>query len=313
MSPDAPLVSVIIPTYNRPEFLRRAVESVLEQTYENIEVVIVDDCPSNSAESAVDEFSDSRIKYIQHETNRGVCVARNTGIIEADGEYLCFLDDDDEWMEQKLELQMKLLKQRSDVGFVYTGTQRVGDSKEILSVTKPREDGDITKELLLGDFIPFSTILVERQVIQNAGMLDQNLTNWEDWEWCIRLSKHTKVGYVEHPLVLIHKGSHDKRSDNFQQKRDVGFEKFTDKVQPIAAEHGSWFERKFLAHDNYRLGYAALSNGYHSDAKTHLLLAIKLWPFAIQFYVYLSLALLGKQGYNRVRLAKRWLVDRLNG
>lgn len=309
MVKENPLVSVVIPTYNRPKYLQRAVDSVREQTYENIEIVIIDDCPSNPVESIAKQFSDSRIRYVRHEENKGVCAARNTGITEAIGDYLCFLDDDDEWRERKVESQMEVLAENPSVGLVYTGTQYVGDSLELLSVTKPTQQGNVSRELLLEDFVPFSTILVKREVIEIAGMLDTNLTNWEDWEWCVRLSKQTELGYVEQPLVLIHKGSHDKRSGNFEKKRDVGFEKFLSKVQPVAAEYGPLFERKFLAHAHYHLGYAGLSNGYHSDARTELWTAVRLWPFVTRFYVYLLLALVGKRGYESAQSLKRWWIN----
>lgn len=312
MSQNTPLVSVVIPTYDRPEFLERAVESVLAQTYKNIEIVVVDDCPSNPVEDVIIAFCDERISYVQHSENRGVCAARNTGIKEATGDYLCFLDDDDEWRAKKIELQMDVQSSDPTVGLVYTGTQYVGDSTDLLSVTKPNKKGNVSKELLLNDFVPFSAILVEREVIERAGLLDTDLTNWEDWEWCVRLSKHTELGYVEQPLVLIHKGSHDKRSGDFEKKRDVGFDKFLAKVQPVAAEYGRPFERKFLAHAHYHLGYAGLSHGYHSDARTEFWTAVKLWPLDTRFFVYFSLALVGKRGYESARSLKRWWVNKVN-
>src|SRR3989344_9216027 len=102
-----PKISVIIPTHNRPELLKKAVGSVLSQTYKDLEVIVVDDCMEKRADSVIKEFNDSRIKHIQHQEEKGGSAARNTGIRASSGEFIAFLDDDDEGVPGKIEIQMK--------------------------------------------------------------------------------------------------------------------------------------------------------------------------------------------------------------
>lgn len=312
MSTKSPLVSVIIPTYARPNFLRRALESVLTQSYDSLEILIIDDSPSNPVKEVMESYSDDRIQYIQHAENEGVCGARNTGIQKATGEYVAFLDDDDKWDEIKIQRQVQLIEKREDIGAVYTGVRRVDNSGTTLSINKPQYKGDVGKQLLLNNFIPFSTILVDRKVIKQAGSFDTYLTNWEDWEWLIRLAQETKFDFVEEPLTTTDRGMHDKRSDNFEQKRDVGFDRFVEKIQPIAASYGALFHRKSMAHVNYHLGYSALSNGYYSDARRQFWEAIRYWPLTPKFYMYLTISTTGNRGYKTAQSVKRWIDAKLD-
>src|SRR3990167_7894784 len=118
-----PLVTVIIPTYNRFELLKKALVSVLNQSFEDFEVLIIDDC-SQDQTSRIPEYSaDSRIRYIKNDRNKGMSAVRNIGIRNSKGTYIAFLDDDDEWMPDKLEKQMSLLiPGPPNLGAVYTGS-----------------------------------------------------------------------------------------------------------------------------------------------------------------------------------------------
>jgi glycosyltransferase involved in cell wall biosynthesis len=118
-----PKVSAVIPTYNRAQFLERAIRSVLDQTFQDFEIVVVNDAsPDEGATDAVvKDFRDPRIKYFRHETNKGIGATRNTGVLNSSGEYIAFLDDDDAWLPQKLALQCRLLTTRL-LWARYTGT-----------------------------------------------------------------------------------------------------------------------------------------------------------------------------------------------
>ena len=110
MFQEFPLVSVIIPTRNRVEMLCRAVNSVLSQTFDNLECIVVDDESHDNTEKVINSFEDDRLKYFRHEKNKGASAARNTGIRQSKGGLIAFLDDDDEWIATKLEKQVPLLK-----------------------------------------------------------------------------------------------------------------------------------------------------------------------------------------------------------
>src|SRR5258705_10332336 len=108
-----PKVSVIIPTYNRAECLRSAITNVLNQTFQDFEIVVVDDSSQDHTREVVNSLDDKRIKYIRHERNKGVAAARNTGVSNAKGDYIAFLDDDDEWFPEKLKKQCAVLEASS--------------------------------------------------------------------------------------------------------------------------------------------------------------------------------------------------------
>src|SRR5215470_17496504 len=127
-------VSVIVPTFDRPDFLRAAVRSVLNQTFSKLEVVVVDDASIIDLAPILDAFHDDRIRYFRHSSNRGEAAARNTGILNARGDYLAFLDDDDEWRPDKLQLQLDLFtRSPREVGCVYGGyvAVRAADGREL--------------------------------------------------------------------------------------------------------------------------------------------------------------------------------------
>lgn len=142
-----PTVSVIIPTYNRAHLVGRAIQSVLNQTYKDFELIIVDDGSTDNTEDIIKKYQkkDERIKYIRRKKNKGGSVARNTGINAAIGEYIAFLDSDDEWLTEKLERQMKVFKSTSsEVGVVYSGFFRINDRRnEIESIFNPKKRGYI--------------------------------------------------------------------------------------------------------------------------------------------------------------------------
>ena len=115
-----PLVSIIIPTYNRAELLKRAIQSCLDQTYKNIQVVVVDDASEDNTPEIVQRFKDSRIKYIRLPKNSGrPAVPRNIGILNSDGEVIAFLDSDDYFLPEKIEKQVRALTNSEEIGLVY--------------------------------------------------------------------------------------------------------------------------------------------------------------------------------------------------
>ena len=140
-----PKVSVIIPTYNRAAFLRLAIASVLNQTFQNFEIIVIDDASQDHTREVVNSLSDTRIRYIRHEGNRGVAVSRNTGVVNAKGSYIAFLDDDDEWFPEKLQKQFDLLEAcQPIVGVVYTGAFIIEESsKRVLAKVFPKKRGNI--------------------------------------------------------------------------------------------------------------------------------------------------------------------------
>ena len=167
---EGPLVSVIIPSHNRAVLLPRAVESVLAQTYSNLEVIIVDDASSDSTPAVMADLvkRDPRVRYFRHETNRYASAARNTGIASARGELIAFLDDDDEWLPEKLAKQVPVMLSASpEVGMVYCWMDYYDGRGNIVSETHPTLKGWVFGQMLDRPRIGgCPTLLVRREVVE---------------------------------------------------------------------------------------------------------------------------------------------------
>ncbi|TQQ82509.1 glycosyltransferase [Halonotius roseus] len=215
---DGPRVSVIIPTYNRDEILPRAVDSALAQTVADIEVLVVDDGSSDGTQAVVEAIEDSRVRYLAHDTNRGVSAARNTGITAASGEYVAFLDSDDEWLPRKLDRQLSVLDSRDErwvgaycdiasTGLSMAGRVAAAVSETLFRSSAPREGGRELAEALLSMQVfmgPGSTLLVDRDVVTSTGGFDEGLSIYEDWDLVLRVLSVGNLAYVGEPLAVTH-------------------------------------------------------------------------------------------------------------
>jgi len=305
---DAPLVSVVLPTYDRPEMLAEAVESVANQRYDAVELLVVDDASPTPAEDVVAAAAppDLRWRCLRHDRNRGANTARNTGIEAANGELLAFLDDDDRWRPEKLEAQVSTFREEGeDVGVVLVGQQFVHGGEET-TTRFPDVARDATADLLTdGVGGSFSTIAVRRRLVEAAGPPDERLPAWQDREWLVRLSCHCGFATVRRPLVVRRLGEYDQIGDSFEPKRDVTYPLFLEKHADLATEHG--LESRFRASLSLNLASAGLANGYYRDARRFAARAIRCDPRLTSAYLYLALALGGRYTYDTAVRLKRTL------
>ena len=199
-----PLVSVVITTYNRPiNILSRAIESVLNQTYKNIEVFLVNACPSNiDLKASIIEYITKLkdIKYIELKQDSLANVARQEGLKNADGEYIAFLDDDDEWIKNKIEIQVNAFNE-ADVGLVYGPYIEIkGEEKNIVKYAN--NEGIVIKELLANNFIGGASMpLISTKILREVGGFDVRLPSSQDYDTWIRICEKSKVKYIDKPLV----------------------------------------------------------------------------------------------------------------
>ena len=208
-----PLVSVIIPTYNRADYLKLALKSVMEQTYKKIEVIVTDDGSTDNTAEVVTSFNDTRIKYFYQKNTGLPAAARNLGLREASGEYIAFLDDDDMWLPEKLELQVGYLREHSKYHLVYSNAWIIDENgvwDGLLLKSESFKEGGIFEELVKTNFIPQLTVLMKRKVFENIGFLneDSSLIATEDYEYWLRVALHYKIGFVKEPLAMyrVHSG-----------------------------------------------------------------------------------------------------------
>jgi glycosyltransferase involved in cell wall biosynthesis len=206
------LVSVIIPTYKRP-MIARAIDSVLNQTYKNIEIIVVDDNDAdskyrNETEQVMLRYKENKnVKYIKHEKNRNGAAARNTGIKYASGEYIAFLDDDDEFSPQKIELQIKKLESLDNSwGGVYCGYQIYENNICILK-NKNLVEGNLKRDMLLKkvNIGATSSLLIKKKVIDELNGFDESFDRHQDWEFLIRFFRNYKLASVKEILVNIYR------------------------------------------------------------------------------------------------------------
>lgn len=192
-----PLISIIIPCYNGEMYLDETLRSVFSQTYKNYEIIAVDDGSSTDDVANICNRYKNRLKYIRQE-NRGLSAARNAGIINSRGQYLAFIDHDDIWLPEKLEKQLKryeeLKKERRSVGLIYTGLQLIAENGTEINKVLYKSSGNNYKALMFIDFIGTpSSVLVERSVLNDIGLFDDEIKSCSDWELWLRIAKKYEI------------------------------------------------------------------------------------------------------------------------
>ena len=209
------LVSVIIPTHNRATMLRRAIESVLAQTWQgDFEIIVVSDGSEDKTDEVVGSFNDPRIRFFKHETARGASAARNAGLRAASGEYIAFLDDD-EWTVDKLEVQMPIIENSGpEVGLVYTWMESFCDGQSV-HLYAPVLRGNVFEQMLGGQVIGgCPTVVIKRKVIDVVGGFDEELPRGNDGDFIRRISRRFEVNYVPAVHTKVHVGHSDRISIN---------------------------------------------------------------------------------------------------
>lgn len=201
----SPTVSVIIPTYNRAHLVGRSIQSVLNQTYQDFEIIVVDDASTDNTEEVVKSFNDPRICYIRHKQNHGGSAARNTGIRTARGEYIAFLDSDDEWLPNKVAEQMRVFYGNQDCGAVHTGLLHICKDEYNEACKGCYSKGWVLKDLLVANVVGgASSVVVKRERLKVAGLFDEKLPSCQDRDMPIQITKHYTFRRVVAPLVKYH-------------------------------------------------------------------------------------------------------------
>jgi glycosyltransferase involved in cell wall biosynthesis len=219
------LISVNVTTYNRAHLLSRCLESVVNQTYDNLEIIVVDDCSTDNTREIVEQFQqkDNRIKYYRHETNKGLANARNTAIIASNGEFIAIMDDDDEWLEtDKLFKQLAIFMQNSDnkkLALVCSSVRLFSDKAKYIDkiIQKPT---DLANKMLYGNGLIYSpTVLIKKSVLEEIGGYDTSLKRGVDsdvFRVCI-----LNYGYEVHFMDDITTGIHEYGVDRITHTASV--------------------------------------------------------------------------------------------
>ncbi len=301
-----PLVSVVLPTYNRSASLERAIQSVLRQTESDLELIVVDDCSSEDPQAVVAHAArgDSRVRYVRRPVNGGAAAARNTGLALARGRFLAFQDSDDEWLAGKLERQLLALKQAGPgTAMCVSGyfMSRPDWWYRVCYLGRPNllYPDDLGRQALENFFFPTPTWLVPREVLDKAGRFDEELRCWEDWELAIRIGGHGRVLLLDEPLHLQYSAA---GSVNNQERA------WGPAMRRIVTRHEALWAGapRTLAQHCYLIGRIECLYGDTPEGRRWLRKALKLDPFAFRAAAALAVSALGDSAYrNLVQWSRR--------
>ncbi len=196
------VVSVIIPTYNRLDLVQNAIHSVVLQTYQNYEIIIIDDGSEKPISFLENEYD--KLRVIRHNSNLGEAAARNTGIHASTGKYIAFLDSDDEWLPEKLAIQVSYLEQNHELGLCTTGYIYETEEGTSIEIPKPQKNWHNFLARGLG-LAPGSTLMGHRELMSKFSY-DVNFTRMMDWDWFLKFTTEYSMDVIQKPLSIIHRG-----------------------------------------------------------------------------------------------------------
>jgi len=289
------LVSVVTASYNMADYLELAVESVLAQSYQNLEMIVVDDGSQDNTPEVMSKFSGiSKLRYIRLEKNQGQTVAKNRGLAEAKGDFIGFVDADNLWKPNKLERQLPLFNKSEKIGVVYSDAEYIdGDGNVLPRLKRSYHEGTIKEELLLNNFINFNSALVRRGCIRDAGGFDESLSMGIDWDLWLRISTKYEFAFLSEPTysyrIWANQMSHQK------EKRLKNAEKIINKFErnyPGVVSDGVIDEAKALLLRGYAHIYAA--DGHMAKAYANIFRAIKMKPGGLAFWKSLVKIMINK-------------------
>ncbi|CAB50071.1 glycosyltransferase family 2 protein [Pyrococcus abyssi] len=280
-----PIVSVIIPTYNRANLLRRAIASVLNQKFKDFELIVVDDASTDNTPEVVESIEDGRIRYIRLKKNSGGPIARNIGIKKAKGRFIALLDDDDEWLPHRLEVQVRKFENLGkEFGVVYGGFYYVSQDGRILGKRLPKHRGDIYSHLLKENFIGSPTLLIRRECFKKAGLFDPRLSSSQDWDMWLRIARYYKFDYVDEIIAKYY--VHGKQISFNMKKYIPGRERLIRKHLDI------WKNPKILSIHLSQMGLLLLLSNNTGKGLKYLTYSIAIAPLNLENYmILLKLAL----------------------
>lgn len=225
-------VSVVITAYNRAEYLEEAVRSVMRQTFQDFEIIVVDDGSTDNTRELISKLANPKIRYI-YQSNQGTGAARNTGLRHSRGRFIAILDADDVWLPEKLEMQIKAFKDNPKAGLVYTNMYFFGamepDTPEtffdLLQWPPPR--GDVLENMVVRSFGHPSTQLIRKEVFDVTGPFDEKLPYCDDYDMLIRTAAYFEFDVINVPLVKyrIHPGQISRNAEHVLQDHLTVFKK----------------------------------------------------------------------------------------
>ncbi|NQT82439.1 glycosyltransferase [bacterium] len=290
-----PKVSVIIPTYNRREYVGRAIESVLAQTFLDHEIIVVDDGSTDKTSRVVAAYGD-KVRYI-YKRNGGSASARNLGIKHAKGRFIAFLDSDDTWLPEKLAIQISRMELMRNVGLSYTDKQIVSEDGAVIKASQGWRcpSGRIFQKLLMDNYISTSSVVVcRRECFGRAGFFDETMPVSQDYEMWLRISYHYEVCYIDLPLTryLSHPGSISRQAEKVYACSIYAVQRMVELYAGESPQIALAVRKKVLrVHRGFGVGF--FRDGKFSQARSALKIAILCDPLDARSWVYFLTTYLG--------------------
>lgn len=271
-------ISVIIPAYNQGHYLGEAIQSVLDQTYPDFEVIVVDDGSTDKTAQVACSFSDPRVRYI-HQENRGLSAARNTGILRSSGEYLTFLDSDDLFVADKLETLLNAMQRDPELGFVAGQAVLIDENALPLGKVFDTPLPENPAHLLLWNPLHVCSVLLRRDWQQKVGLFDESLQAYEDWDMWLRLARAgCRMGWVPHPVSLYR--FHTRQMTRDKERMTAATFAVLKKVYSDPDLPQEWLDLKDKAYSNayLRAAIQAYRTGETQEGADALAEAVRLDP-----------------------------------
>jgi len=294
-----PKVSVIIPTYNRVEHLIPAIKSVIDQTYQNFELIVSDDGSTDSTRQTVNALNSSKVRYIPNKGSKGPGGNRNNGISHARGEYIAFLDDDDEWLPKKLQYQVNILnKSSSTICGVFTNVNFKDKKSGQLIKRNPlffNRRQNLIRQLIIKSPIYTSTAMIKRTCLEKVGRFDESIPYMEDLDLWIKLSLKWQFEYLSLPMINYYVHSDDQMSKNIQGQI-AGKEKLFKRYPFLFQQDRKRWSRYLLS---LGVHYCQINN--MKQGRINIFKSICVYPFKKIAYFQLFASLFSPKNYLRLK------------
>lgn len=309
-----PLVTAIVTTYNRPQMVQRAIRSVLAQTYKPLEIILAEEGSDSSVEALLKDEGLSHIRYFSHDENKGLAAARNIGLREARGKYVAYLDDDDEWLPEKLEKQVRLAETRmKSCAVVYCGALVVSSAMELLGKNRPRLRGDIRTEIKEKGLstIP-SSCLFRREALVKVGGFDEDLISHIDHDIWLQLAREEYAAdCIDECLVRAYEHQRPRMTTNIQSRlraTEVFFKKWQPEFENwFGKEEGRIISLHYFARIMAGLGFKCVEGGKSWQGAKCFFSAICHHPTQLGYYAGMVAAVVGVRAYSLLIRLRKYL------
>ena len=327
-----PKVSVIMPVLNGQRFIDEAIQSIVDQGYENLEFVVVDDGSTDRTVDRIDAFRDRLdIRYVRHETPKGISVSVNDGLRHATGDLIAFLDHDDAWFPHFLRTQTTYLEQHPDVGMVHSDFQTVDVEGNVIEASvaaargRTRPSGHVFRQLFQDSFIVGNSVLIRRECFTRLGTFDEGVP-WGDYQMWLRIARHYKIDYVDevltkyrmHPTQTTRSRADERPDDPPPALRAI--ERLVERHPEIREELGDRVVRQRMASFYFDRAWSWFSSGEPVSARLCVKRALRLWPTNPRYLVLYLASFLGasqgraaRQAWRRLRGERVQLAPGMRG